>query len=123
MSAREESDVLHARVQRFIAESLAGAATEPFDRLACDIARFQARWIEPVRRLYEALGVTAETLESSERIPAVPTDVFRLRRVAAHPEADDRRVFRTSGTTGASSCGSHAFRSLETYWHACNAWA
>jgi hypothetical protein len=49
-----------------------------------------------------------------DTIPALPTDVFRLTRVAAHPESADVSCFRTSGTTAARQ-GSHPFRTLGTY--------
>jgi hypothetical protein len=120
MSARAESDALHERVQRFITDSLRGSA-ESFDLLACDIARFQARHIEPVRRLMRAHG-SEENFAEAARIPAIPTDVFRLRRIAAHAPSEDVRVFQTSGTTGAES-GRHAFRRVDTYVAAAMTWA
>ncbi len=122
MTARDESDALHRRVQRYIADSLANRATERFDDLACDLARFQARWIEPVRRCHAAQGIDAETLRAAERIPALPTDVFRLRRVAAHAASEDVGVFETSGTSQELS-GRHPFRSLGSYVLGARAWA
>ena len=46
--------------------------------------------------------------------PALPTDVFRFRRIAAHREADDLRVFRSSGTTS-SERSVHVYRDLGLY--------
>jgi hypothetical protein len=46
--------------------------------------------------------------------PALPTDVFRFARVAAHPAREDVRVFRTSGSTREAR-GEHAFRDLSLY--------
>lgn len=46
--------------------------------------------------------------------PALPTDVFRFRRIAAHPEDEDVRVFRSSGTTS-SERSVHAYRDLSLY--------
>ncbi|MGB5810835.1 MAG: acyl-protein synthetase [Polyangiales bacterium] len=46
--------------------------------------------------------------------PAMPTDVFRVRRMAAHPPARDRRVFHSSGTTSTDR-SVHAFEDLHLY--------
>jgi hypothetical protein len=46
--------------------------------------------------------------------PAVPTDVFRVARVAAHEPGDDVRVFCTSGT-GSEQRGHHYLRDLSLY--------
>jgi hypothetical protein len=122
MTAHAESDELHARVRRFIDESLAGPTTEAFDALACDLARFQARTVPAVASALARAGRDAASLRRADELPALPTDVFRLRRVAAHPEAEDLRVFATSGTTDALR-GRHSFRELETYRRGAMAWA
>src|SRR5205823_817272 len=93
--SRDESDALHARVRAFIA----GERADCFDDLALAIARFQARNVAPFGRLVKARDVDLDRASNAETIPAVPTDVFRLARVAAHPPEDDAIVFRTSGTT------------------------
>jgi hypothetical protein len=108
-----ESDALHARVQHFIEH---GGC---FDALACDIARFQARRVEPVARLWRARGL-GDVARAGE-IPAMPCDAFRLRRVAAHPPEDDARVFATSGTT-LGTRGLHPLRTLATYERGALAW-
>ena len=46
--------------------------------------------------------------------PALPTDVFRVRRIAAHQAGEDVRVFRSSGTTS-SDRSTHVFRDLRLY--------
>lgn len=99
-----ESDALHARVRRFIE----GASDESFDELARDLAAFQARHIDPIARLPRGV--------------ALPTEVFRLRRVAAHPAAEDERCFFTSGTTQALA-GKHPMRTTATYRLAALTWA
>ncbi len=106
-----QSDALHARVRAFIA----GESTEDFEALALSIAAFQRAHVEPVGRLARArLGDVPA--RSVDEIPALPTDVFRLRRVAAHPPSLDVRVFETSGTTqGAETKGRHPMRTLATY--------
>ena len=46
--------------------------------------------------------------------PALPTDVFRFRRIAAHSALDDVRVFQSSGTTS-SDRSTHVFCDLSLY--------
>ena len=97
------------------------AETEPFDRLAADIARHQIANVAQVSRLAKARGVAPEALHEAAQIPAVPTDVFRFARVAAHPAHEDVATFRTSGTTSGAR-GAHSFRTLLTYNVAAMAW-
>jgi hypothetical protein len=114
------SDALHRRVQRFIASEV--IEDESFDELACDIARFQAAHIEPVRRLYAARQIAPHELRLAADIPAVPTDAFRLRRIAAHASELDARVFATSGTTSGAR-GRHSLRRTDTYAEGAMRWA
>lgn len=109
----EASESLHERVQRAISGPL-DRPLASFDELACDIARFQARHCPPVARLLRARGVDPEQLRQASDIPAVPTDVFKLTRVAAHPAAADEVVFRTSGTT-VGARGEAPLRTTTTY--------
>lgn len=122
MTAHERSDALHARVCAFMDASLRGEPSEPFDALACDLARHQADGIPEIARAFRSSGVQPATLADSRAIPAAPTDVFRLRRLATHAAAHDARVFETSGTTDALR-GRHALRRLDTYAHGALAWA
>ncbi|MEM9194434.1 MAG: hypothetical protein AAGF12_34975, partial [Myxococcota bacterium] len=80
------------------------------DRLLADLARFQRNEVAPYRRLLDARRVGNDPASW----PALPTDVFRFARVASFPEAEDRRVFRTSGTTQGQR-GEHSFRDLSLY--------
>jgi hypothetical protein len=108
----EASDALHARVTAF---GLAALDREPgaeaFDRLALDIARYQARYVPGFARLVASQGAP---LRDAASIPAVPVEAFRLGRVAAHPEALDAARFVTSGTTSEAT-GTHPFRTTATY--------
>ncbi len=123
----EESDALHDRVRGFIERAMAwvgrGALDEglfeELEHLSCAVARFQAARVSVVGRLWQVHGL--RDVDRMASIPAVPTDAFRLRRVAAHPEADDVRCFMTSGTT-ASSRGKHPMRTTGTYERAALAW-
>jgi hypothetical protein len=118
VSLTAESAALHARVRRFALASLRVPADvgETFASLAFDIAAFQARHVPVVARLAAGGAAPTELID----LPAVPSDVFRLTRVAAHPEQDDVARFQTSGTTGGA--GVHAFRTLDTYRELSVAW-
>lgn len=108
MSALTESDALHERVRAF-ARGDAGAGT--FQQLALEVAEFQRRYSPGFARLVKSSG---SALDRVDAIPAVPTDAFRLTRVAIHEPALDRVCFATSGTTS-SERGLHPLRSIATY--------
>jgi hypothetical protein len=113
--AFEESDALHARARAWVGAFEAGSdPPEPFDRLACDLARFQAKHVEGYARLCHARGVDVAAIERANEAPAVPSDAFKLARVATFPERDARAIFRTSGTT-IGARGTHAMRDVATY--------
>ena len=114
MSARDSSDALHQRVQAAMRSRPLDQPWSDFDELACALARHQAAHCPPVARLLRARGLDAASLTRADDIPAVPTDVFKLARVATHPPADDTVVFRTSGTT-VGARGAHALRTSDTY--------
>jgi hypothetical protein len=103
----DTSNELHERVQRF-AE---GASADTFVGLALDIARFQADASAGFRRLVLSRGASLNALDD---IPPVPTDAFRLARVATFEPRFDSVRFFTSGTTGADR-GTHAMRRTDTY--------
>ena len=116
------SDTLHDRVQSFIRQSLGGdGTTESFDALACDLARFQASCGTGLDRLLASRSIHPDSLVFASQIPAVPTDVFKFRRVACHTAPHDLVVFRTSGTT-VGERGSHPLRTDATYRAAARAW-
>jgi hypothetical protein len=108
MSVLTESNALHARVQAFASQN---GSTESFDALALDIARYQARNNPGFARLIASRGAS---LAATDEIPAVPTDAFRLARVATYPKELDVVRFVTSGTTG-SERGTHPLRTTATY--------
>jgi hypothetical protein len=106
---------LAARVSALIASAAADDAPPdgdaPLDALLRDLAAFQAEHVEPYQRLCEAQRERPHPLGWA---PALPTDVFRYARVAAHPASEDTAQFRTSGTTSGAR-GTHAFRDLALY--------
>lgn len=112
--SRATSIALHARVQDFIVACEKGEAPESFDGLACDLARFQATHVPAIARLQRARAIDPRALRHADEIPAVPTDVFKLARLAVHGPEDDERVFRTSGTT-VGQRGEHPVRDTATY--------
>jgi hypothetical protein len=103
----DTSNLLHERVQRFAR----GDSHDSFAGLALDIARFQAEAAPGFRRLVSTRGGRLDALDD---VPPVPTDAFRLTRVACFgPELDSVR-FHTSGTTG-DDRGTHSMRRTDTY--------
>jgi hypothetical protein len=121
MFSAATSDALHLRVRTFIEGALRDAPTENFDGLALDLARYQAAHVQPFARLVRARHLDLVGARDASAIPAVPTDVFRLARVAAHPAGCDVARFLTSGTTQAAR-GEHALRTTETYEAAALGW-
>ena len=114
-SPTAESDALHERALAFVRAFEGGSPMpEPFDSLACDIARFQAAHIEGHARLCRARGASPTAFRAAHDVPAVPTDAFKVTRVAWFAPEEARAVFRTSGTT-AGARGTHEMRRPETY--------
>jgi len=87
---------------------------EPFDALAADLARFQARSVAGYGRLCAARGVDPEKIRLAGEAPAVPTDAFKLAHVFAFDGSDAAVTFHTSGTT-VGARGTHAMRAVGTY--------
>lgn len=110
--ALRKSDALHERVLAFAHsfETQAAGACDTFENLALDIARFQYDHSPGFARL---CGVPRAELTHLGHIPTVPSDVFRLGRVALHPPELDTAVFRTSGTTSELT-GQHPVRRVST---------
>ncbi|WP_394826225.1 hypothetical protein [Pendulispora albinea] len=114
-NAISESAALHERARAFVRAFEEGRENpEPFDALARDLARFQARYVAGYTNLIRARGLDPERFERAADAPAVPTDAFKVARVSAFPEAETPVVFRTSGTT-VGDRGSHFFRDPSTY--------
>ena len=107
MTQNQRSDVLHAAVQHFAT----GESEQSFAELALQICEFQRKFSPGFARLIAQRG---RSVRSVEDIPGVPSDAFRLARVAVHPSDEDAVRFATSGTTG-SGHGIHAMRRVDTY--------
>src|SRR5678810_141313 len=115
-SALAESQALHERARAFAFAFENGAnMPEPFDALACDLARFQAEHVPGYAKLIASRKLAPEAFATHADPPAVPTDAFRMTRVSAFAaENETPIVFRTSGTTGGAR-GAHWFRDVATY--------
>jgi acyl-CoA synthetase (AMP-forming)/AMP-acid ligase II len=121
-----ESDALHARVQAFLRAAIIDPTRtpEPFEAIAVALARFQAARIPAVARLARARGIDLASATRAAEVPAVPCDVFRLTRVAAHAPDEDVAIFRTSGTSqGREARGEHPLRTTATYELGARLWA
>jgi hypothetical protein len=98
--------VFKRRIEAMIGDFETGREIDLADRdaLIDDLAAWQATRIVEYGRLRRR----------GPWPPALPTDVFRFRRVAAHPKTQDLRVFRSSGTTSADR-STHVYRDLSLY--------
>lgn len=100
MTARSQ---LEQRVRALIADP--GTRRDAArDQLIADIAEWQAARVPEYGRLHR----------HATWPPALPTDVFRFRRIAAHSPEEDARTFTSSGTTS-SDRSTHVFRHLGLY--------
>ena len=77
-------------------------------------ARDRASGIAINAGAYTHTSVALHDALKAADIPAVPTDAFKVARVATFPEADARATFQTSGTT-IGARGTHAMRDPSTY--------
>src|SRR6266851_5530570 len=118
----EERDALRQRVRAFIAESVRGTRTsETFEALGLAVLAFQADGVPAYARLLAHAGVHPRDVDTPRALPAMPTDAFRLVRIAAHSPHEDKVVFRTSGTSNGAR-GEHPFSTTKTYEEAALAW-
>ena len=94
------------RIEAIISAFASGERVHSGDRdaLIDDLAVWQAAQIPEYGRL-ERRGPWP---------PALPTDVFRFRRIASRPPEHDIRVFRSSGTTSADR-SVHVYSDLSLY--------
>lgn len=108
------SSRLHARARAFVDAFESGADVPALDAFAVELARYQAEHAPGYARLCRARGVDPLAITRAEEIPAVPTDAFKLTRVATFDEPETKITFRTSGTT-VGARGAHVMRDPSTY--------
>jgi hypothetical protein len=105
-------DALAQRVAALIDRLKDGARDDAArDALLADVLLLQREQVAPYARMLARLAASEP---DPLRWPALPTDVFRFARVAAHAAHEDVRVFRTSGTTSGAR-GAHPLRDLSLY--------
>jgi hypothetical protein len=104
--AAEPRSALFAAIRTLLTEPNFDSIAEERDALLTRVLAFNAAHVTPYARLVRA--------HEGASFPAMPTDVFRFTRVAAHAPEHDVRVFRTSGTTNGAR-GEHAFSDLSLY--------
>ena len=84
------SSLLHLRARAFVDAFEQAQPTPDFDAFALELARYQAEHSPGFARLCQARGVDVGALTRAEDVPAVPTDVFKLTRVATFDEAETK---------------------------------
>jgi phenylacetate-coenzyme A ligase PaaK-like adenylate-forming protein len=85
-----------------------------FETLALELFAHQYAHNPAYQRLCRALRVRPEDVARWQDIPPVPTGAFKEARLAAFPEAQEIRIFRTSGSTTAARGQLH-LDTLELY--------
>lgn len=94
-------EALHHRIRALM---LADPGEAAIDALFTDLRAYQREQIPPYARM----------LAARSHVAGLPTDVFRFARIAAFPEAETTRTFRTSGTTHGAR-GEHHYKDLTLY--------
>jgi len=72
---------------------------ERFERIACELFRFQFEHCDPYARLCRSLHITPDQISCADEIPAVPTGAFKEFDLRCFEAEDTLRTFRTSGTS------------------------
>jgi hypothetical protein len=101
--------------QRLLAFIESWGASERFEDLTLEIFRYQFAHCLPFAELCRSRGIfDPQTLSSIDAIPLVPTDAFKMYRLACFPEAAHEVRFETSGTTQGRP-GVHVMRDTQLY--------
>ena len=108
---------LHARVAALMARPWEAIDAAEVDALLVAAWRWQRARNVALDRVARAF-LAARDPRGAAEIPGVPTEVFKVARVACFGEAEEARVFLTSGTT-AESRGRHAFAQTDLYARGC----
>jgi len=93
----EEVLDLDEKIIAFIRRGIDHQDSREFNRLALNVFELQFKYISIYRRYCEKRGIDPENISSWERIPALPTDVFKVMELSLLP-AQTVRTFMTSGT-------------------------
>jgi hypothetical protein len=79
-----------------IAAFVEGHGNERFDELLRAAVAFQVERLAPMRRLCRSRGIDPSRIGDWRQVPAVPASAFKAIKLCA---AEEREVFRSSGTT------------------------
>lgn len=110
------TDLRSELLRRIAAGARAPLPDADFGRLALAVFAHQFACNRPYRLFCERRGVSPDTVERWEDVPAVPTDAFKAAALVCGDPAEAAAAFRTSGTTrGAENRGVHHFPSLALY--------
>ena len=96
-------DALIRQIAEFITRPPAHDADAVFESLVLKLFARQYALVAPYRRLCEANGVTPETVNHWQDIPAVPAAAFKAFDLSCVPLDAATAVFHSSGTTGAAA--------------------
>jgi hypothetical protein len=107
---------LRGRIEALI-DAARPVSDEEFDALALGVFAWQQRRSEVVARVAQAL-LQGRDPRCADEVPALPTDVFKVARVACIEPRAQTRTFETSGTTR-DARGRHAFADTSLYARAC----
>lgn len=106
-------DTLRTQVLAFIHASKRGERNDATrDALLLDLLTWQEAQLPAMARIRQSRAATAHT--GVDSFAALPTDLYRVMRVASFDEKNEIRVFRTSGTTR-DARGAHSFMDLSLY--------
>lgn len=109
----DDGRAIHERLHSLIVTPMEAITDEAVEALGLAVFAWQ-RAHNPVVERLAARSLGGKEPATLAEVPAVPTDVFKVARVACFPEAETVRVFETSGTTQ-DVRGRHPFALLGLY--------
>jgi len=107
---------LRGRIEALV-DAARPVSDHEFDALALALFAWQRARSEVVARVADAL-LQGRDPRCADEVPALPTDVFKVARVACFEPDRPTRTFETSGTTR-DARGRHAFADTSLYARAC----
>lgn len=108
-----EGTAIHSRLRSLVATPMEAIEEGAVEALGLAVFAWQ-RSHNPVIARLAARALGERVPGTLAEVPALPTDVFKVARVACFPEHETVRVFETSGTTQ-DVRGRHPFASLALY--------
>ncbi len=108
-----DGGALRERLRAMVATPMGAISAEAVEALGLAVFAWQ-RAHNPVVARVAARALAGKNPATLAEVPALPTDVFKVARVACFPERETARVFETSGTTQ-DVRGRHPFASTDLY--------